>query len=297
MGGSKYRPRQLKQCGPFEITVGNFFRSSEKLCYWACLEYAKLLRSPVVLGSVEGDKEKSGVRNGVRPKNISESRNQPSNRIRILIVDDHPLVRESLKRIIQQQPDLAVCGEADNGSQALELVAETKPRLVILDLTLKDSHGLELIKNLNDRYPKVMCLVFSMHEETLHAERAIRAGARGYVAKEEPPAKILMAIRRVLSGEIYWSEKAASWVASQIASRARPSSSFSVDLLTDRELQVFELMGGGQNTRQIAVMLHIDTSTVETYRARIKEKLNLKSTSELLQYAIRFQMLPKGNNT
>ncbi|HKW29564.1 MAG TPA: response regulator transcription factor, partial [Verrucomicrobiae bacterium] len=114
------------------------------------MEYAKLLRSPVVLGSVEGDKEKSGVRNGVRPKNISESRNQPSNRIRILIVDDHPLVRESLKRIIQQQPDLAVCGEADNGSQALELVAETKPRLVILDLTLKDSHGLELIKNLND---------------------------------------------------------------------------------------------------------------------------------------------------
>lgn len=261
------------------------------------MEYAKLLRSPVVPGSVEGDKEKSGVRNGVKPKNISESRNQSSNRIRILIVDDHPLVRESLKRIIQQQPDLAVCGEADNGSQALELVAETKPRLVILDLTLKDSHGLELIKNLNDRYPKVMCLVFSMHEETLHAERAIRAGARGYVAKEEPPAKILMAIRRVLSGEIYWSEKAASWVASQIASRARPSSSFSMDLLTDRELQVFELMGGGQNTRQIAVMLHIDTSTVETYRARIKEKLNLKSTSELLQYAIRFQMLPKGNTT
>ena len=141
-----------------------------------------------------------------------------------------------------------------------------------------------------------MCLVFSMHEETLHAERAIRAGARGYVAKEEPPAKILLAIRKVLSGEIYWSEKAANWVASQIASRPRPSSNFSVDLLTDRELQVFELMGGGQNTRQIAAMLHIDTSTVETYRARIKEKLNLKSTSELLQYAIRFQMLPKDNN-
>ena len=229
----------------------------------------------------------------MRAKQPSEPRGPSSGRVRILVVDDHPLVRESLKRIIQQQPDLSVCGEADNGSQALELVAETKPHLVILDLTLKDSHGLELIKNLSDSYPKVLCLVFSMHEETLHAERAIRAGARGYVAKEEPPAKILLAIRKVLGGEIYWSEKAASWVASQIASRPRPSYNLSVDLLTDRELQVFELMGEGQSTRQIAGMLHIDTSTVETYRARIKEKLNLKSTSELLQYAIRFQMLPK----
>jgi DNA-binding NarL/FixJ family response regulator len=128
----------------------------------------------------------------------------------------------------------------------------------------------------------------------LLAERVIRAGACGYITKEETPARILQAIRKVLNGEIYWSEKAASWIASQIACRPRPSSSFSVDLLTDRELQVFELMGEGQNTRQIAAMLHIDASTVETYRARIKDKLNLKSTSELLQYAIRFQMLPKN---
>jgi DNA-binding NarL/FixJ family response regulator len=230
----------------------------------------------------------------MKAKHLTESGNQSSGRVRILIVDDHPLVRESLKRIIQQQPDLSVCGEADNGGRALELVAETKPHLVILDLTLKDSHGLELIKNLSDSYPKVLCLVFSMHEETLHAERVIRAGARGYVAKEEPPAKILLAIRKVLGGEIYWSEKAASWVASQIASRPRLSPNMSVELLTDRELQVFEMIGEGQSTRQIAAMLHIDTSTVETYRARIKEKLNLKSTPELLQYAIRFQMLPKG---
>ncbi len=177
---------------------------------------------------------------------MSEPCNHLHDRTRVLIVDDHPLVRESLKRIIQQEPDLSVCGEADNGCEAFKLVTETKPRLVILDLTLKNSHGLELIKNLTDSYPEVLILVFSMHEETLHAERVIRAGARGYVAKEEPPAKILFAIRKVLSGEIYWSERAASWVASQIASRPRPSSNFSVDLLTDRELQVFELMGGGQ---------------------------------------------------
>jgi DNA-binding NarL/FixJ family response regulator len=213
--------------------------------------------------------------------------------IRILLVDDHPLVRDSLRRIIQQEGDLSVCGEADNGNQALELVVSTKPHLVILDLTLKDSHGLELVKNLSDSHPEVLTLVFSMHEETLHAERVIRAGARGYLSKEEPPAKVLQAIRKVLGGEIHWSEKAANWVASQIACRPRPSSNFSVDRLTDRELQVFELVGEGQSTRQIASVLHIDASTVETYRARIKEKLNLKSSSELLQYAIRFQMLPK----
>lgn len=217
----------------------------------------------------------------------------PRKNIRILLVDDHPLVRESLRRIIEREADLCVCGETDNGSQALELVAKTRPHLVILDLTLKDSHGLELVKNLSDSHPEVLTLVFSMHEETLHAERVIRAGARGYLAKEEPPAKVLQAVRKVLSGEIYWSEKAANWVASQVASRPRPSSNFSVDLLTDRELQVFELMGEGRSTRQIASVLHIDSSTVETYRARIKEKLNLKNSSELLQYAIRFQMLPK----
>ena len=215
---------------------------------------------------------------------------------RVLLVDDHPLVRESLRRIIEREDDLSVCGETDNGSEALELVETTGPHLVILDLTLKDSHGLELVKNLSVRHPEVLTLVFSMHEETLHAERVIRAGARGYINKAELPRTILQAIRRVLGGEIYWSEKAANWVASQIASRPRPSSNFSVDLLTDRELQVFELMGEGQNTKQIAAVLHIDGSTVETYRARIKEKLHLKSASELLQYAIRFHMLPKDKN-
>jgi DNA-binding NarL/FixJ family response regulator len=219
--------------------------------------------------------------------------NSQEKSIRILLVEDHPLVRESLRRIIERESDLCVCGETDNGNQALELVEATKPHLVILDLTLKDSHGLELVKNLTDSHPNVLTLVFSMHEETLHAERVIRAGARGYLAKEEPPAKVLQAVRKVLSGEIYWSEKAANWVASQIASRPRPSSNFSVDLLTDRELQVFELMGEGRSTRQIASVLHIDASTVETYRARIKEKLHLKTSPELLQYAIRFRMLPR----
>ena len=121
---------------------------------------------------------------------------------RILLVEDHPVVRESLKRIIQQEACLSVCGEADNCKQAMAMVEATKPHLVILDLTLRDSHGLELVKNLRDQHPKVLSLVFSMHEEILHAERAIRAGARGYVTKQESPAKILLAIRQVLNGEI-----------------------------------------------------------------------------------------------
>jgi len=213
---------------------------------------------------------------------------------RILLVEDHPVVRESLKRIIQQEACLSVCGETDDCKQALAMVEATKPHLVILDLTLRDSHGLELIKNLRDQHPKVLSLVFSMHEEVLHAERAIRAGARGYIAKQESPAKILLAIRQVLNGEIYWSEKAAARIASKMVLRSRPSGNYSMELLTDRELQVFELMGLGQSTREMANSLNIDASTVDTYAARIKEKLNLKSRLELLQYAIRFQMLPKG---
>jgi len=216
---------------------------------------------------------------------------------RVLLVEDHPVVRESLKRIVQQEVSLSVCGEADDCKQALAMVEATKPHLVILDLTLRDSHGLELIKNLRDQHPKVLSLVFSMHEEMLHAERAIRAGARGYITKQESPAKILLAIRQVLNGEIYWSEKAAARIASKIALRSRQSDDFSMELLTDRELQVFELMGLGQSTREIANSLHIDASTVDTYAARIKEKLNLKSRLELLQYAIRFQMLPKNMET
>jgi DNA-binding NarL/FixJ family response regulator len=212
---------------------------------------------------------------------------------RILIIDDHPLVRESLKKMIQREPDLAVCGEAEDHDEALKLAASTKPHLIICDLTLKSSHGLELIKDLCDQHSEVQIVVLSMHDETLHAERVIRAGARGYISKQEVPKKILQAIRHVLGGQIYWSEKAAAHVASKIARPSRSSRKCSVDILSDREMQVFEMFGSGQNSRQIAVALGIDASTVETYRARIKEKLNLKSAVELLQYAICWSNNPK----
>jgi DNA-binding NarL/FixJ family response regulator len=241
---------------------------------------------------IAGKTAKRYFKSKVKTSDVSQF--SDNGNIRVLLVEDHPVVRESLKRIIQQEASLSVCGEADDCKQALAMVEATKPHLVILDLTLRDSHGLELIKNLRDQHPKVLSLVFSMHEEILHAERAIRAGASGYITKQESPAKILLAIRQVLNGEIYWSEKAAARIASKIALRSRPSNDFSMELLTDRELQVFELMGLGQSTREIANSLHIDASTVDTYAARIKEKLNLKSRLELLQYAIRFQMLPKS---
>src|SRR3984957_10480054 len=226
-------------------------------------------------------------------KDADDIQTKVQNIFRILIIDDHPLVRESLKKIIQRESDLRVCGEAEDRDQALELVSNTRPHLVIVDLTLKNSYGLELIKDLCNHHPEVQVVVLSMHDETLHAERVIRAGARGFISKQEIPAKILRAIRQVLNGQIYWSEKAAAYVASKVARSSRSAKDFSLERLSDREMQVFELIGSGQGSRQIAVALGIDASTVETYRARIKEKLNLKSAVELLQYAICWSNNPK----
>ena len=215
---------------------------------------------------------------------------QQKGEVRILLVDDHPLVRLSLREVIKREPDLIVCGEAEDRDQALELIESAKPHLAIVDLTLKSSNGMDLIKDIRDRHPKVQILVLSMHDETLHAERAIRAGARGYITKQEATKKIMVAIRQILGGDIYWSERAAAKVASKIARASKATTTSSVDLLADRELQVSELIGAGQSTRQIAATLHIDVSTVETYRARIKEKLNLEDSLALLQFAIRWHI-------
>jgi DNA-binding NarL/FixJ family response regulator len=210
--------------------------------------------------------------------------------IRVFLVDDHPLVRQALKHAMRHERDMEVCGEAEDKDEALKGIAEAEPDLAIVDLRLRTSDGLDLVRDLRDQHPKVLSLVLSMQDESLSAERAVRAGARGYISKQAPPGKIIEAVRKVLGGDIYWSEKAAAQVASKIASPSRPASTAAVDLLSERELQVFEHIGLGHNTNQIADSLHIDISTVETYRARIKEKLNLKSGSELLQTAIRWCM-------
>jgi DNA-binding NarL/FixJ family response regulator len=209
---------------------------------------------------------------------------------RIVLIDDHPLVRLSLREVIQREPDLVVCGEAEDRPEAMALIDSMKPHLAIIDLTLKNSDGMELIKDLRELHPKVQILVLSMHDEVIHAERAVRAGARGYLTKQEAITKILVAIRTILKGDIYWSEKAAASIASKIARPSGQVSGLPVDCLADRELQVFEMIGAGRSTRQIAAALNIDVSTEETYRARIKEKLNLEDALALLQYAIRWHI-------
>jgi len=212
----------------------------------------------------------------------------PATRQRILLVDDHPMVRERLAEVIQREPDLTVCGEAEDRLGALQLIAATHPHLAIVDLTLKQSHGIELIKDIRSQYPKVLILVVSMHDELLHAERVIRAGAQGYITKQEATRKIMLAIRTVLNGEVYLGEKIAARIAASAVGRPRPEGTLPVARLSDRELLVFERIGQGYGTRQIAEELHLDMRTIETYRARIKEKLNLKDANDLLQYAIRW---------
>jgi DNA-binding NarL/FixJ family response regulator len=211
-------------------------------------------------------------------------------RTRILLVDDHPLVREGLGEALGKEPDLMICGEAEDRLQALQLIPASKPDLAIIDLALKKSNGLELIKDIRVRFPKILMLVVSMQDELLHAERAIRAGASGYITKEEATVHVVQAVRQVLRGELYVSQQLASQMAAKLSPRSlrsRPESHSALSTLTDRELEVFQLIGDGLSRQQIAERLNLDVNTVETYRSRIKEKLNLKDAQELLQFAIR----------
>src|ERR1035441_5327232 len=207
-------------------------------------------------------------------------------RTRILLVDDHPLVRERLGEIINREADLIVCGEAEDRHGAIAAIPAKHPDLVIVDLTLKNSDGLELIKDIRARWPKLRMLVVSMHDESLYAERVIRAGAMGYITKQEATRNILIAIRRVLDGTIYLNDKIASHIISRLTTHAGAVAATPDELLSDRELQVFDLTGRGQNTVEIAARLRVAVKTIETYRARIREKLKLKHSSELLQSAI-----------
>jgi len=207
-------------------------------------------------------------------------------RARILLVDDHPLVRERLAEIINQEPDLMVCGEAQDRAGALAAMAAHRPELAIIDLALKDSDGLELIKDIRLHWPNVLMLVVSMYEESLYAERVIRAGARGYVTKQEATRDILSAIRRVLSGRVYLNENVSARIIDRLADRSVPGAATPAEMLADRELQMFELLGRGLAVKEIARRLRIATKTVDTYRRRIREKLNLQTSSQLLQHAV-----------
>jgi DNA-binding NarL/FixJ family response regulator len=207
-------------------------------------------------------------------------------RSRIMLVDDHPMVRERLAEIINREADLCVCGEAEDRHEALQAVEAGHPDLVIVDLTLKNSDGLELIKDIHSRWASLRMLVVSMHDESLYAERVLRAGALGYITKQEATRNILLAIRRVLAGTIYLNERIATHIIARLTSRGGVIAITPAEVLADRELQVFELTGRGLNTREIASRLHIAAKTVETYRARIRNKLNFEDRGELLRSAI-----------
>lgn len=206
----------------------------------------------------------------------------------VFIVDDHPMMRHGLSQLISNEPDLAACGEAEDAQQALAFLANNTPSLVLADISLPDKHGLELIKDIQALHPSLPVLVVSMHDESLYAERVLRAGGRGYIMKQEGGKKMIQAIRTVLNGQIYVSEKMSAKIL-EIFSGRRPEGSRSpVEKLTDREFEVFQLIGLGKGTRQIAETLHLSVKTVEVHRLHIKEKLELTDAPSLVRYAVRW---------
>ena len=207
-------------------------------------------------------------------------------RHRVLIVDDHPPIREALAMRIADQPDLEVCGETADEADALRLMAETRPDLAVVDISLKTGNGIDLIKRMKDRNDNVRILVWSMHAESLYAERALRAGAHGYVKKDQATDTMLQAIRRVLDGKVWLSEAMTERLLQRTIGGARDESTVSrTDVLSDRELEVFRLIGSGVKTADIAERLHLSVKTVETYRDRIRQKLELGDGTELTHVA------------
>ena len=211
----------------------------------------------------------------------------------VFLVDDHPIVRQGLTLLINQEPDLAVCGQAEEMYAALQAIQTFKPDIMIVDISLSGPDGLELLKNIRMKYSGMPVLILSMHDETIYAERALRAGANGYIMKQEATEKVLIALRRILAGEIYVSDRVGNHMLQHYVRGARISAQSSVAELTDRELEVFRLIGEGHGTRQIAEELHLSVKTVESYQAHIKEKLSLRSARELVQHAIQWTVSEK----
>lgn len=209
-----------------------------------------------------------------------------SAKTKILIVDDHAVLRRGMRRLIAEEPDLAVCGEASDGPEALKLLSSEEPDAAIVDLGLEGMGGLDLIKNMKYRRPGLLVLVVSMFEESAYAERALRAGARGYVMKKESAEKIVTALRRVLSGKVYLSERMSDRMLGRLAEGKPLEPGSPVDKLSDRELEIFRRIGQGHKTSEIADELSLSVKTVETYREQIKQKLLLENASELIRYAI-----------
>jgi DNA-binding NarL/FixJ family response regulator len=204
----------------------------------------------------------------------------------VFIVDDHPLLRQGLALLVNRERDLTVCGEAEEAQTAMREITLKKPDILIADISLNGPDGLDLLKNLRMLYPSLPVLILSMHDESIYAERALRARANGYIMKQEATEKVLVAVRRILSGDIYLSDRMANKLLHQYISGASADLNSRLSALSDRELEVFRLIGEGRSTRQIAEKLHLSIKTVETYQAHIKDKLSLHSGRELVQHAI-----------
>ncbi len=207
-------------------------------------------------------------------------------KIAILIVEDHPIFRMGIKDMIDHEPDMQVCGEAEDVDTAIGLIDIRKPDLVIVDLSLKDSSGVDLIKEIHDRFPSCAALVLSMHDEALHAERCLQAGAKGYIMKQEASESVVEAIRNIMAGHIHVSRKIMNHILNIYQNHPATAHEPPLKRVSDRELQIFRLIGLGLSSKEIAVQLNISIKTVGTYQERIKEKLQLKNARELLRHAV-----------
>lgn len=211
-----------------------------------------------------------------------------NNRIRVFLVDDHPAIREAVRDTIEETMDMEICGETSSSDEAFRKIEELEPDVAIIDISLNDAHGLDLVQNVRAQYPDVQTIVFSMYDENVYAERAIRAGAAGYLMKSEPTKNIVEAVRSVHEGEVYLSRRMASRILNKVAMGQSSEPNFAIDELTDREMAVFQMLGQGYSVKEIQDRLNLSRKTIETYRRRAKEKLGFETVSELLQYAVQW---------
>jgi DNA-binding NarL/FixJ family response regulator len=222
--------------------------------------------------------------------------NSMPNKSRVFVVDDHPIVREGIGQLINRQPDMTVCGDAEEARAALQSVETLRPDILILDISLSGPDGIELLKNIRAKDANLPVLILSMHDESLYAERALRAGANGYIMKQEATEKVLVAIRRILNREVYVSDRVARDMLQQFVGGTTVTKRSPIDGLSDREIEVLRLIGEGHSTRQIAEELHLSVKTVESYQAHLKGKLSLHNARELMQYAVQWLLTEKTSN-
>jgi DNA-binding NarL/FixJ family response regulator len=214
--------------------------------------------------------------------------------VSIILVDDHPIVRQGIRQIIESEKGFTVCAEASSASEAMKLVSEHMPDLAIIDITLTGSiSGIDLVKSLKDRYPQIQSLVLSMHDESIFAERAIRSGARGYLMKEVAPKNIIDAIRKIMDGSLYLSEETSGRIIDKLVHGTNEGGATSVDCLSDREFEIFQLIGRGFSTKEIASKLNLSIFTIESHKRNIKEKMKLKDSAEVLKHAIQWVLMQK----